>query len=1017
MSSKTMADMYKELDEEEVLDYDKWKTGVGKDQVKAGGTSYDEVSNRANYNAYSTEIGARNSLNRQRAQLEQNKRDAYTAVQENRENAMRDISVMTDRAKEYVERRAKLNGTSTAGVSQTSMIDLYSQMAGNRASAQASYDGQEQSIIQEYRNAINSAENNYDNVVSSSRQNTNNIVANNEIERLKVQEQKAEQASKEAIQNAKDMAEAQNALNNLALTYSTYTELEAAINTFNTRYGKENLPDGILDKLEAAKAGTKSQYTTEQEAAQAARDAIQKAEDMAAAQNVLNNLALSYTTATELEMAINTFNATYGSENLPEGILDKLAAAKAGTKSQYTTEQEAAQAARDAIQKAEDMAAAKTALNNLTLTYTSATELEVAINTYKDLYGEENLPDGILDKLEAAKAGEKSQFAKEELEEDLKIAVAELKAMSLNYESYSDFLTSYRYFAHIYGEDNIPQSIKDALASAEDGEKSQAEKEQMTERERAEEEAKDAQMQIELIKLNSVLKNYEYPSDLEDAINLFAKNYGEENLPEGIRDTLADIIANKTPSESAQWDEDMRKAQKAKELEEQLPYAQAVLKNAALSYYDAAELEMKINEFEALYGADNVPQEVKDILKDAQDNGTLSKLAQEQQDKLDVEKAEAEEEAMEYELAMLESLSKIYTDPYDFVARVDEFKARYKDKDVTLSDELQTIYDRAASGQGSDRMWRDEEEKAEAEKEARDDEFAYDKAVLRSLCYTYETTADLLAAKELFIGTWGEDNVPEFLNVAIKAAEAGELSMKEAELQGREREAAAEQAHINALANDMQRFLDGDITLEDLYDSYDRHGAELDLDIYADLHSEFDRVCEVTEKNATDTFSQNLEAYKKRQISLDELNKSFEECSKYISSEALDGEIFEEYYSEKLNDKLRTNFVKHNDLGVTSETPSYFVSDITAQDLLEELDVAGGNDQTRWVEDVLEKINNGEIKAGTIINFNYGKMRGNNDGNYYVYHRGKLYQTTLNRTSKINPEYYTLLENAEGNMW
>jgi len=147
---KTMIDTYQELVAD---DYDTWSTtGKGKDKIKKTGangtyTAYDEKENRAMYDAYVAEINAQNAKN---AALEAN-----VAA---RANTMRENAILTERAREYAEYRAKMNGTASAGVSQTAMVDLYAKMAGARADAQASYDDQNRSIIQDYQDAIYEAQ-------------------------------------------------------------------------------------------------------------------------------------------------------------------------------------------------------------------------------------------------------------------------------------------------------------------------------------------------------------------------------------------------------------------------------------------------------------------------------------------------------------------------------------------------------------------------------------------------------------------------------------------------------------------------------------------------------------------------------------------------------------------------------------------------------------------------------------------------------------------------------------------
>ncbi len=764
--SKTMVDTYKELELEE---YDEWKTGAGKNTVKTGGTSYDETTNRANYNQYVTEVQAQNTLNRQKNQLEVNKQSALASNNQNRENTMRDISVVQERAKEYVERRAKLNGTASAGVSQTSMVDLYSQMAGNRANAQASYDSQEQSILQSYRDAISGAENNYDSVVTGARQNTNNIIANNEIERLKVEEQKAEQAAKEAIQNAKDMA---------------------------------------------------------------------------SAQNVLNNLALSYTTATELEMAINTFNTTYGSENLPDGILEALEAAKAGTKSQYVTEQEAAQAAKDAITKAENMAAAKTALNNLTLTYTSATELEVAINTYKDLYGEENLPEGILDKLAAAKEGTKSQYVTEQEA----IQNAQNKEEALGY---------------IYD--------------------------------------------------NSIL--YENPVVFVALCDSYMRKYGE--LPEDLKAT-----------------------------------------------YQAA-----------------LDGEVSDLVEY---NNQL-------------ENARNEEEALD----LLYSYSTLYEDPPSFAALCDNYIRKYGE----LPEDLQEIYEAAKGNKLSVLGEYKKGLEEEAEAEEREAEIKYAQVMLNSVGRTYASYEELNDEIELFKDLYGEENLPEGILEILEQARQGQDSEYMVEQNAKEEEekaALAEQQMENAryytLQGAIDDFQNGLLSYSALKNTYEAYGAKLDKETYGDIHALYESIVNSMSSESESIIAAANEKYRNGEISFDELKETYEYYKDYLTKDAHEkGAVVNEFYDYYETEEFHKAFVKNNDFGITENSAVFDVSRVTEADISNKLDVAGGEKQTAHVEEIIRKLKNGEFRNREIINMNYGAQAGDNDKNYFVYYRGRLYQTTLTK--------------------
>lgn len=147
MANKSMVDTYKELTFEE------WKAGPGAGKIKQtktagtkGESALDVTENRAMYNAYLAELRAGRARD-----------EAVKEIEANQRKTMYENGVMEERAKEYVERRAMMNGTATAGVSQTAMVDLLSQMAESRAKAQAEYDGQKNTAHQAYLDAISRA--------------------------------------------------------------------------------------------------------------------------------------------------------------------------------------------------------------------------------------------------------------------------------------------------------------------------------------------------------------------------------------------------------------------------------------------------------------------------------------------------------------------------------------------------------------------------------------------------------------------------------------------------------------------------------------------------------------------------------------------------------------------------------------------------------------------------------------------------------------------------------------------
>lgn len=251
----TMVDIYKDQASPSNDSYEAWASGAGKDKIKQTGengtyTSYDTLQNNAMYQLYLQQENARKALESQKKYLEEGKANALGSLEESKKHSatafdeqkkfleesklnaldanaqgrtdtMRDNSILTERAQEYVKRRAALNGTSTAGVSQSSMIDILSQMAGARADAQASYDNQERTIVQNYLDALNNAQGNFNDAmagfdkeersiiqnymdalfeaqskhdadVSNAQNVANGIIGNAEVSRLEKEEAKAE---------------------------------------------------------------------------------------------------------------------------------------------------------------------------------------------------------------------------------------------------------------------------------------------------------------------------------------------------------------------------------------------------------------------------------------------------------------------------------------------------------------------------------------------------------------------------------------------------------------------------------------------------------------------------------------------------------------------------------------------------------------------------------------------------------------------------------------------------------
>ena len=287
-SPKTMVDTYKDIASSDDS-YNAWASGIGKDKIKQTGkdgkyTSYDMAHNYAMYQLYQQQEQARKALEEQKKYLEESKTNALgslsdskaqstTALEEqkkyleqSRQNAldanaqgradtMRENSILTERAKEYAQRRAALNGTASAGVSQSSMIDILSQMAGARADAQASYDNQERTIVQEYMDALNQAQGDY-----------NEAMAGFDKEERSIIQDYMDAVFEAQNQHDTTVANAQNAANT-SITNAEIRQLEKEEAKAEVEEQEQKTEDAVAEEshaeqlsqaLEGYKAGTVS---------------------------------------------------------------------------------------------------------------------------------------------------------------------------------------------------------------------------------------------------------------------------------------------------------------------------------------------------------------------------------------------------------------------------------------------------------------------------------------------------------------------------------------------------------------------------------------------------------------------------------------------------------------------------------------------------------------------------------------------------------------------------------------
>lgn len=237
--------------------YEVWKEKQGEDKLKRSGkngeeTSYDEIENRAMYNAYLKEIDAQNRYNKTVYDAEANKKTALLQNEADMHKALTESSAMAMRAQDYLNRRAKLNGTYASGVSQGSMVELLNREARERADITDRYGESENGIVSAYRALLSDAQGDYDSSVADA-----NTKANETSAQVAIQRAAAEDTWREK------MKEAQSELLSVASTYETVAELESAVNAFATLYGEENLDQRVKDTLEKAKGGEKSSAVKE----------------------------------------------------------------------------------------------------------------------------------------------------------------------------------------------------------------------------------------------------------------------------------------------------------------------------------------------------------------------------------------------------------------------------------------------------------------------------------------------------------------------------------------------------------------------------------------------------------------------------------------------------------------------------------------------------------------------------------------------------------------------------------
>lgn len=106
-------------------------------------TSYDKRKNQEYYKRYLKEQAATDTYKTQLDELDKNKN-----------TALRDSAIATERARRYLETVAKQNGMSGSGYSQGKIVDLYSEDASRRAGIYNTHSIQSNSALEAYKKAI-----------------------------------------------------------------------------------------------------------------------------------------------------------------------------------------------------------------------------------------------------------------------------------------------------------------------------------------------------------------------------------------------------------------------------------------------------------------------------------------------------------------------------------------------------------------------------------------------------------------------------------------------------------------------------------------------------------------------------------------------------------------------------------------------------------------------------------------------------------------------------------------------
>lgn len=216
-----------------------------------------------------------------------------------------------------------------------------------------------------------------------------------------------------------------------------------------------------------------------------------------------------------------------------------------------------------------------------------------------------------------------------------------------------------------------------------------------------------------------------------------------------------------------------------------------------------------------------------------------------------------------------------------------------------------------------------------------------------------------------------------------------------------ERKDAEDTAHLNKYLEVMAGAKDGTLTVDDINSIASAYGKFTEDEIASLISTSENSYEEINNiKSYPETFLADTSNYDSAGNILPEKK---EEIEKFLNdNRSVIGESAYNAYMYKLGSMgVATPTVSDEDLKMLYDTynvdpngTAFDIKTTNADALIESLDVSKGKKQTEHVQSILnESATWGEDMNGTIRNFNYGAIAGNNKGNYLVFYNGKWYPT------------------------